>query len=115
MVNKWTVIKLCAGHVFGDYGLQTGHMAQHKRTDTSARLQHCAGVAVAMSAALATDNAMSNGNKAAVVALNTVAHYGIDSLKIPKVIDQALHLAIAVASVFCVVWSGNAAQRRGGR
>ena len=107
MANKWTVIKLCAGHVFGDYGLQTGHMAQHKRTDASTRLQHCAVVAMAMSAALATDNAMSTGNKAAVVALNTVAHFGIDGLRMPKLIDQALHLAIAVASVVMVGWGSD--------
>lgn len=107
MVNKWTVIKLLAAHTFGDYGLQTGHMAQHKRTDAATRLQHCAGVAAAMSAALATDSHMSNGSKAAVVAVNTVTHFGIDGLRMPKAIDQALHLAIAVVSVVMVGWGSN--------
>ncbi len=100
----WTSVKVCAAHLFGDYGLQTSAQAMHKNHCTAHRRRHVAGVAAALAAALATDGQLGLGGKLVVVAINAVSHYGIDGVRMPKAIDQALHLGIALGSVVLVGW-----------
>jgi len=104
---KWTMIKVLSAHVFADYGTQTTTMALRKNNDAAIRAQHVALVAGALGAALATDDQLSISKKLLVIAVNTVAHFLLDSIKLNKTVDQALHSAVAVGSVYAVSWRGN--------
>ncbi len=99
---NWTIIKCLAAHIFADYGAQTSTMAQRKNNDVSIRTQHVACVAGAFAVALATDDKLTWPKKLLVIAFNTTTHFVIDSFKLPKAVDQALHSGIAVASVWAV-------------
>lgn len=99
---NWTIIKCLAAHAFADYGAQTSTMAQRKNNDVSIRTQHVACVAGAFAVALATDDKLAWPKKLLVIAFNTTTHFVIDSFKLPKAVDQALHSGIAVASVWAV-------------
>lgn len=96
---NWTIIKCLAAHVFGDYGLQSTRMAQHKGSDAIVRSEHALSVGAAFAVALATDNQLSWLQKSLVIAANMSTHFVIDSFKMPKALDQALHGLIAVVSV----------------
>lgn len=108
----WTSVKVVAATLFGDYGLQTTAQALHKNHCPALRLRHVAGVAAALVAALATDGRLGLGGKLLVVAINAVSHYGIDGVRMPKLLDQALHLAIALGSVVLVGWGSKGEVKR---
>lgn len=99
---KWTLIKVAAAHLFGDYGAQSSNMAIHKNTNALVRTQHCGFIAASFATAMATDCTLSNRQKASIVAINTGSHWLIDSCKMSKWIDQPLHLLIALVSVVLV-------------
>jgi len=99
---NWTIVKVLSAHVFADYGAQTTKMAMRKNNDAIIRAQHVAWVAGAFGAALATDDQLNLTKKLLVILVNTVAHFLIDGFKLNKAIDQALHSAIAVGSVWAV-------------
>lgn len=105
--NKWTYVKASAAHLFGDYGAQTSHMAMCKGTNARVRTQHAGCIAASFAAAMATDQTLSTRQKATVIAINAGSHWLIDSCQLSKVIDQALHIAIALLSVLCVSWRGH--------
>lgn len=99
---NWTMIKCLAAHTFADYGAQTTTMAIRKNNDAGIRSAHCACVAGAFAVALATDDKLTWQKKLLVIAANTTTHFVIDSFRLPKALDQALHSAVAVASVWAV-------------
>lgn len=99
---NWTIVKVLSAHIFADYGAQTTTMAMRKNNDVIIRAQHVAWVAGAFGAALATDDQLSFTKKLLVILINSVAHFLLDSFRLPKAIDQALHSAIAVGSVWAV-------------
>ena len=99
---NWTIIKCLAAHIFADYGAQTTHMACNKNHCNVTRAQHVACVAGAFAVALATDDKLTWRKKALVILINTVAHFLIDSFRIHKAVDQALHSAVAVGGVLAV-------------
>lgn len=103
---NWTMIKVLAAHAFADYGIQTCRMAQHKNACARTRAQHIACVAGALSVAMATDNKLTLRQKMAIVIINAGAHWVIDSFRMAKWIDQALHVGVAVGSVYAVNWHG---------
>lgn len=90
--QRWTLIKLSAAHIFGDWGCQTGAQALHKNHSAYYRAQHVAAYTATITAALATHQ---------VPALRIVAfalvtfplHYLVDSVRLPKWLDQTIHLA----------------------
>lgn len=99
---NWTIVKVLSAHIFADYGAQTTTMAMRKNNDAVIRAQHVAWVAGAFAVALATDDKLAWPKKLLVIAFNTTTHFVIDSFKLPKAVDQALHSGIAVASVWAV-------------
>jgi len=106
MKPNWTMIKVLAAHAFADYGIQTCHMATRKNICAYTRARHIVCVAGALAAAMATDNKPTLRQKTAVVAINTGAHWVIDSYRLAKWLDQALHVGVAVGSVYAVNWHG---------
>lgn len=80
-----------------DWGCQTSAQAIHKGHCWRHRLRHVALVAgVQGLSALTAD--VSWNSRILFVSLNAGAHYLIDSFRMPKTLDQSLHVAVAVAT-----------------
>lgn len=90
-------IKAIAALVGADWGCQTWQQAQHKNTCWRTRAQHVAIVAAVQGLSARTANVSWN-TCALFVIINAAAHFLIDSYRIPKFVDQSLHLAVAVAT-----------------
>jgi hypothetical protein len=69
-----------------DWGCQTLPQAIHKNHCWRHRARHVAIVA------------LIQGTCALYVAINATTHYLIDSYRIPKALDQTLHITVAVAT-----------------
>lgn len=90
-------IKAVAAELGADWGCQTVQHAQRKGTHWQARLAHVGIVASVQGLSAATAET-SWGRRLLFVAINATTHFVIDSLPLPKAIDQALHLAVAVVT-----------------
>ena len=90
--QQWTLIKLGAAHIFGDWGCQTGAQAMRKHSDPAYRAQHVAAYTATITAALATHN-IPWWRIAAFAAITAPLHYITDSIRLPKWLDQLIHLA----------------------
>lgn len=95
--NPWPVIKPVAGHLGADYGMQSASMAMRKDGCIAWRLAHVAIIAIAHVAVAATSEASAK-DKAEYVAFNVVTHYAADCLRLPKWVDQVIHVSAAVYS-----------------
>lgn len=102
MYNKWTIIKCLAAHTFGDWGAQTSVMAMHKNDDAMIRTEHVAMVGLSFGVALLTDDKLSWPEKFLVIATNVIFHWLIDTFRLHKAIDRALHAGVAIGSVLAV-------------
>lgn len=104
----WAIIKAVAVHLGADYGTQSEEMASRKNDCLSWRLAHIAMVGAAHTASAATCNA-SGVQRIEYVAFQTLSHFVIDSVKIPKWLDQIAHLTIAIYGAYR--WLGNDKRR----
>lgn len=90
-------IKAIASLLGADWGCQTASQAQRKQRCWRSRLAHVATVALIQGASAA--QCRCGWCKVALfVAVNAATHYVIDGLRIPKALDQALHLAVVVST-----------------
>lgn len=89
-----TIKSICA-LIGADWGCQTLHQAQTKTTNWHTRLHHVATVAAIQGLSARTANVSWN-TCMLYVAINALTHYLIDSYRIPKAVDQTLHLTIAI-------------------
>ena len=97
MENPWPVIKPVAGHVGCDYGAQSLKMATNKNGCILWRLAHIAIIAFGH-AAVAVTSEVGWRNRLEYIAFNTATHYAADCVKLPKCIDQAIHIGCAAYS-----------------
>lgn len=97
IANPWPHIKAVAAHV-ADWGYQTSTQARCKADDPLCRLQHVGIVSLSHAAAAWTCEGVSHERRLTYVAVNATTHYAIDSVKMPKWLDQALHIAVALLS-----------------
>ena len=97
-MNRWPYIKAAGAHLGADWCYQTAAQAAHKQTDARYRAQHVAIMAGSHTVAALTSDGVPNRNRALYILINAVTHYAIDSMTMPKWLDQALHLVIALAS-----------------
>lgn len=93
----WYLIKALAAHL-ADWGFQTTSQAVHKAHCSKHRARHCAIVALSHALAAATSDQKSVGRKVAYVGVNAVTHFAIDSYRLPKWLDQVLHVTVALLS-----------------
>jgi hypothetical protein len=94
---KWHIIKAVAAHM-ADWGFQTTTQAIHKSHCPKQRAYHVGIVAGSHAMAAVTSERVTWRNRALYVAVNAVTHYAIDSVTMPKWLDQALHVSVAVLS-----------------
>lgn len=94
--NPWPHIKACAAHI-ADWGYQTSTQARCKADDPAGRLGHVGIVSLSHAAAWTCEGA-SDERRLTYVAVNAVTHYAIDSVRMPKWLDQALHILVALLS-----------------
>lgn len=97
-MNRWPYIKAAGAHLGADWCYQTTAQAAHKQTDRRYLAQHVAIMAGSHTVAAWTCDGVPMARRALYILINAVTHYIIDSVKLPKWLDQALHLAIALAS-----------------
>lgn len=90
-------IKAPAAHM-ADWGFQTKDQAMRKGSEPLIRAQHVAIVAASHALAAITSEQPSMIRRIAYILINAGTHYLIDSYKISKWIDQALHLSVALLS-----------------
>jgi len=90
-------IKAVAAELGADWGCQTARQAQRKGAHWQVRLAHVGIVAGVQGLSAATAET-SWGRRLLFVAINAATHFVIDSVPLPKTIDQLLHLAVAVAT-----------------
>ena len=96
-MNRWPYIKAVFAHLT-DWSFQTSRQAMYKQTDRRYRAQHVAIMAGSHTVAALTSDGVPNSRRALYILINAITHYAIDSVKLPKWLDQALHLVIALAS-----------------
>jgi hypothetical protein len=94
---KWHIVKAVSAHM-ADWGFQTTAQAIHKPHCAAHRARHVGIVACSHAMASVTSEGVSWRNRALYVAVNAVTHYAIDSVAMPKWLDQALHVSVAVFS-----------------
>jgi len=80
-----------------DWGCQTAGQAMHKPTSWPHRLRHV-GIVAAVQGISALTADVSWNSRMSFVAINAVTHFLIDSVRMPKALDQTLHVAVAVAT-----------------
>lgn len=90
-------VKAIAALLGADWGCQTIAQAQYKNYCWRHRARHVALVAMVQGLSAKTAN-VSWHQWAIFVAINAVTHYLIDSVRLPKVTDQALHIAVATVT-----------------
>lgn len=93
----WHIIKAVAAHL-ADWGFQTTSQAVHKAHCPRHRARHCLILAGSHAMAAATSDQRSLSKRAAYVAINAGTHFVIDSFRLPKWLDQVLHLVVAIGS-----------------
>ena len=101
-MNRWPYIKAVFAHLT-DWSFQTNRQAMYKQTDRRLLTQHVAIMAGSHTVAALTSDGVPNSRRALYILINAITHYAIthyaiDSVKLPKWLDQALHLVIALAS-----------------
>lgn len=96
-MNRWPYIKAVFAHLT-DWSFQTSRQAMYKQTDRRYRAQHVAIMAGSHTVAAWTCDGVPMARRALYILINAITHYAIDSVRLPKWLDQALHLAIALAS-----------------
>lgn len=94
---KFHTIKAISAHM-ADWGFQTTAQAVHKPHCAAHRARHVGIVAASHTMASVTSEGVSWRNRAAYVAVNAGTHYLIDSVRLPKWLDQTLHIAVAILS-----------------
>ncbi|HMY41325.1 MAG TPA: DUF3307 domain-containing protein [Marinagarivorans sp.] len=97
-VNPWPFIKASGAHLGADWSYQTTAQAIHKQTCWKHRARHVAIIAGSHAVAALTSDGVPTLRRAEYVAINALTHYAIDSVQLPKWLDQALHLVIALAT-----------------
>jgi hypothetical protein len=97
--QPWPHIKAAAAHV-ADWGYQTSTQARCKADDPVCRLKHVGIVSLSHAAAAWTCEGVSDERRLTYVAVNAVTHYAIDSVKMPKIVDQVLHILVALLSAW---------------
>lgn len=97
-MNYWPYIKAVMAHLGGDWGCQSATQAMHKATCRRCRLQHVVIVGLVHMLAALTSERVSGRRRAAYVVVNVATHYAVDSVRLPKVVDQVLHVAVAVVT-----------------
>lgn len=95
--NPWPHIKAVAAHI-ADWGYQTSTQARCKADDPACRLRHVGIVSLSHAAAAWTCEGISDERRLTYVAVNATTHYAIDSIKMPKWLDQTLHILVALLS-----------------
>jgi hypothetical protein len=80
-----------------DWGCQTAGQAQRKPQCWRHRLRHV-GIVAAVQGLSALTADVSWHSRLVFIAINAVTHYAIDSVRMPKVADQGLHLAVVVVT-----------------
>ena len=93
----WHIIKAVAAHM-ADWGFQTTTQAIHKSRCPYHRARHVGIVAGSHAMAAVTSEGVTWRNRVGYVAINAGTHYLIDSVRLPKIWDQALHVGVALAS-----------------
>lgn len=88
-------IKAVTALVGADWGCQTLPQALYKNRCWRHRLRHVAIVAGIQGVSALTANTTWR-RWLLFVAINAITHYGIDSVKMPKWLDQGLHLVVAI-------------------
>lgn len=96
-MNRWPYIKAVFAHLT-DWSFQTAAQAAYKQTDRRYRAQHVAIMAGSHTVAAWTCDGVPMARRALYILINAITHYAIDSVKLPKWLDQALHLVIALVS-----------------
>ena len=96
-MNRWPYIKAVFAHLT-DWSFQTNRQAMYKQTDRRYLAQHVAIMAGSHTVAALTSDGVPNSRRALYILINAITHYVIDSVTMPKWLDQALHLVIALAS-----------------
>ena len=96
-MNRWPYIKAVFAHLT-DWSFQTNRQAMYKQTNARYRAQHVAIMAGSHTVAALTSDGVPNSRRVLYILINAITHYVIDSVTMPKWLDQALHLAIALAS-----------------
>ena len=96
-MNRWPYIKAVFAHLT-DWSFQTNRQAMYKQTDSRLLTQHVAIMAGSHTVAALTSDGVPNSRRALYILINAITHYAIDSVTMPKWLDQALHLVIALAS-----------------
>lgn len=98
--DTWTLIKLAAAHLYGDFGCQTGAQAMHKGRSSAYRARHVAAYTATIMAALATHK-LPFGRIVAYGIATAITHYIIDTLRMRKWLDQLVH---AVQLIVCFLF-----------
>lgn len=94
---KWHIVKAVSAHL-SDWGYQTTQQAVHKSHCPYHRARHVGIVAGSHAVAAMTSENVSWRRRAAYVAINGITHYAIDSVCMPKIVDQVLHIGVALAT-----------------
>ena len=90
-------IKAILALLGADWDCQTLAQAMHKNRCWRHRLRHVAIVAGVQGVSAATaDTTWSRW--ALFVAINAITHFAIDSVRMPKWLDQILHLIVAIVT-----------------
>jgi hypothetical protein len=93
----WPYIKAISAHL-ADWGFQTTAQAVHKAHCPAHRFRHCLIVSGSHGMAALTSGQTSWRKRLLYVLVNGISHYLIDSTRLPKWADQALHIAVALVS-----------------
>ena len=96
-MNRWPYIKAVFAHLT-DWSFQTSWQAMYKQTDRRLLTQHVAVMAGSHTVAAWTCDGVPLARRALYILINAITHYVIDSVTMPKWLDQVLHLVIALAS-----------------
>lgn len=93
------IAKSVLSYVSADWSMQTSGQAKYKAQDKNYRARHVAIVAGSQAAA-AMSARVSWRNRFLYVAINAVTHYVADGVQMPKIVDQAFHIAVALVTAY---------------
>ena len=99
-MSKWFgfhTIKAVLALLGADWGCQTARQAQRKGSSWRHRAQHVGIVASVQGLSALTSDAHWY-RQLAFVTINAATHFAIDSVRMPKAVDQLLHIAVAVVT-----------------
>lgn len=97
MLIGFHTVKAVLALIGADWGCQTGRQAALKNQRWQQRAAHV-GIVAGVQGISALTADVSWNSRAAFVLLNAISHYIIDSWPLPKVVDQSLHIAVAVGT-----------------